>query len=70
MLNTENLNKRKRAVKNILREGNTITFYSKSGVEQAKERAKVFGTTDKGILFATEDELDVHIKEFTNLTTL
>jgi len=70
MLNSKNLDRRKKDISKILADGNNIIFYSKGGVENAKESADHFNLSHSNILFYTEDEIDKQIKELTNIATL
>ena len=69
-LDSQNLRSQQKVIQKILKEGNTITFYSTSGIEKAKEKAKELALKDKDILFATKDEIDAKPQEYIHIAKL
>ena len=69
-MDSSNLKSCQKDINKILKEGNTITLYSKSGIDQAKENAKKLAIKHKNILFATEDEIDAKPQEFIHIAKL
>ena len=69
-MDSNNLKSYKKDVSKILKEGNTITLYSKSGIDQAKENAKRLAIKHKNIFFATEDEIDAKLQEYVHIARL